>query len=104
MAFAAAARRLAPRYWIQTPYRYFPVEPHWLFPGFAQLPVPARAWVTRRWPLGSYAGVAGDRRRSVDHALEIELLSRTEMGHYFPDADIRCERVAGIPKSLIAVR
>jgi hypothetical protein len=31
--FAETAREAADRHWVQTPYRYFPVEPHWLFPG-----------------------------------------------------------------------
>ena len=30
---AEQVRELAPRHWIQTPYRYFPVEPHWMMPG-----------------------------------------------------------------------
>ena len=49
--FADAVRGLASRHWIQTPYRYFPVEPHWLFPGFQFLPLALRAEVARRWPL-----------------------------------------------------
>ena len=28
---------------VQTPYRYFPVEPHWLFPGLQFLPMGLRA-------------------------------------------------------------
>jgi hypothetical protein len=41
-AFAAAVRNAADRYWVQTPYRYFAIEPHWLFPGFQ----------SSRWPSG----------------------------------------------------
>ena len=29
--------QLSDRHWVQTPYRYFPIEPHWVFPG---VPVP----------------------------------------------------------------
>ena len=39
LRFAAEVHRLAARHWIQTPYRYFPIEPHWLFPGFQFMPV-----------------------------------------------------------------
>ena len=31
-------------------------------------------------------------------------MDRTQMRHYFPDAKLRAERVAGLTKSLIAVR
>lgn len=101
-AFAQAVGRLAPRHWVQTPYRYFPVEPHWLFPGFQFLPVSARAEISRRWPLvhtrspSHAAGVAA--------AMGVELLSRTEMAAYFPDSALRYERVAGVVKALIAVK
>jgi hypothetical protein len=30
---AGQVHRLAEHHWVQTPYRYFPLEPHWLFPG-----------------------------------------------------------------------
>ena len=45
-------RSKADRHWVQTPYRYFPIEPHWLFPGFQFLPLNARVAITRRWKLG----------------------------------------------------
>ena len=99
---AGVVREAAPRYWVQTPYRYFPVEPHYLFPGFQFLPVAARARLARSWPgvhtrATSWSG-------GVGVALEVELMSATEMRFLFPEAAIRYERLAGLPKSLIAVR
>ena len=101
-ALAENIHRLADRHWVQTPYRYFPVEPHWLFPFFQVLPVAARARVVRSWHIsGQYPS---DRAQAVEWAMSIELLTRTEMRHYFPDSDLLAERVAGMTKSLIAVK
>jgi len=33
-----------------------------------------------------------------------ELLDRTQLRYYFPDSEIRSERLMGLAKSLIAVR
>lgn len=42
--FAGMVKTLARRHWgVQTPYRYFSIEPHWLFPGLQFLPQSARA-------------------------------------------------------------
>jgi hypothetical protein len=92
---------LAPRYWIQTPYRYFPIEPHFLFPGMQFLPATARVRVAQHWPLVSRPA---SPRHATSHVLEIELLSVSEMKFYFPDSQIVHERLLGITKSLIAVR
>ncbi|EWM11130.1 class I SAM-dependent methyltransferase [Kutzneria sp. 744] len=89
------------RHWVQTPYRYFPIEPHWAFPGLQFLPVPARAAAVRLWPLG-HAAIPG-RAESTDAVLATELLSLTEMRLLFPDSDIWHERAAGLTKSLVAV-
>lgn len=101
-AFATAVRAMADRYWVQTPYRYFPVEPHWLFPGFQFLPVAARGRIAARWPINPYpsANVAA----GIADALDVELLSTTELRHLFPEAEILRERFLGLTKSLIAVR
>ena len=100
--FADNARTLADRHWIQTPYRYFPIEPHWVFPGFQFLPVKAKANVSRWWPLMHTNSTDADS--AIDAALDVQLLSKTEMQHYFPDSEIWDERSAGLVKSLIAVR
>src|SRR5215469_18971669 len=49
--FADSVHQLSDAHWVQTPYRYFPIEPHWMAPGMQFLPVTARAQVARRWPL-----------------------------------------------------
>jgi hypothetical protein len=99
---ADVIHRHAARHWVQTPYRYFPIEPHWAFPGLQFLPLPARAAAVRRWPLG-HAAIPG-RAESTDAVLATELLSLTEMRLLFPDSDIWHERAAGLTKSLVAVR
>jgi hypothetical protein len=102
-AFAEAVHSLAEHHWVQTPYRYFPIEPHFLFPGYQLLPVRAQAEVAIRWPIGNYA-VVKTVGEAVKRALAIELLSVAEMNHYFPESKIERERIAGLTKSLIAIR
>jgi SAM-dependent methyltransferase len=101
-ALAHNVTRLAPRHWVQTPYRYFPIEPHWVCPGMQFLPLPARIVVARFWPL------AHTRPSSMEEAAEavlwVELLGAREMRVLFPRSRILFERVIGIPKSVIAVR
>jgi hypothetical protein len=102
LAFAEVVRSMAPRYAVQTPYRYFPVEPHWVFPGMQFLPLNVRCWLAPRWPLGHTRGwpVA----EAEEEVMFTELLSLTEMRAYFPDAHIDLERLAGLPKSMTAFR
>ncbi|GGU23661.1 class I SAM-dependent methyltransferase [Streptomyces daghestanicus] len=100
--FVAAVETLAPRHWVQTPYRYFPVEPHFVAPGFQFLPLAARARLVRRWPL-VHSRPDGPES-ALDAVVSIELLTRTEMRYLFPRSVLLSERVLGVPKSLIAVR
>jgi hypothetical protein len=102
LEFADTVRASADRHWIQTPYRYFPVEPHWLFPWFQHLPVTTRAMISRHWPL--VHSPTTNQRTALNAVLEVELLSRTEMQVYFPESRILAERVGPLVKSLIAVR
>jgi hypothetical protein len=103
-AFAHHVRVLAKHHWVQTPNRWFPVEPHWLFPGFQYLPTRARAGVTRVWPIGAFTERRASLRQRMGDAMDVELLSASELQWYFEDSRIIRERVAGLPKSLIAIR
>jgi SAM-dependent methyltransferase len=87
--FAAEIRRVAGRYWVQTPNRYFPIEPHVLLPGYQFLPERAQR---RIWRIGMPRGPYE----------QIELLNAAELRRLFPDAVILRERFAGLTKSLIA--
>lgn len=102
LRFAETVHTLAEAHWVQTPYRYFPIEPHWLAPGMQFLPVALRATLAHRWPLGHTP--SPDRAAALRSVLWTELLDRTQMRHYFPDSAVRAERVLGLTKSLIAVK
>jgi hypothetical protein len=88
-------------HWVQTPNRYFPVDPLFLFPGFAMLPYRARVAVSRHWPFGQRQAESPDAAH--EHVLTIEYLTASELAHYFPGSEIWRERLAGFTKSLVAV-
>ncbi|WP_310527832.1 hypothetical protein [Nocardioides sp.] len=101
VALAAEVHALASRHWVQTPYRYFPLEPHWLFPGLQFLPMGVRARLAASWPL------AHSRPESSAEAMSevqwTELVGVAELRAYFPTSRIHRERVAGVTKSLVAI-
>jgi hypothetical protein len=100
--FAEVVRESAPSWWVQTPYRYFPIEPHWIFPFFQFLPFATRVAVTRHWPT-LHVGATPGRAEAAELVASVELISGTEMRTYFPESDIWFERIAGVPKSMVAV-
>ncbi|MCZ8333375.1 MAG: class I SAM-dependent methyltransferase [Rhodobacteraceae bacterium] len=95
-ALAQEARRLAPRYWVQTPSVWFPIEAHtylpfwWFYPPFLK-----RAFI-KRW------------RRDLPEWCEMiegtTVLPFAELRALFPEATILTERLIGLPKSYIATR
>jgi hypothetical protein len=101
---AETIAQLSSHYWVQTPARYFPLEPHWIFPGFQFLPVTTRAAISRRWPLSPPNLRRRSRLDAVDDVLEVELVSTAEMGRLFPDAELWPERILGMTKSIVAIR
>jgi hypothetical protein len=101
IAFAEQVHMLAPRHWVQTPYRYFPLEPHWLFPLMQFLPTNSRARVAYSWPLVHTRPASLEEARSA--VMWTELLSKTEMQSYFPSSRIVSEKLVGVSKSLCAV-
>ena len=102
-AFAGEVRRLASRYYVQTPYFWFPVEPHFSAPFFhwRSEQSRARSLMKRRHGFADRAKDMGQAMRDVQHA---RLLDKTQFRFLFPDAAHVDERVAGLTKSLIAVR
>ena len=103
-AFAAETRRLAANYYVQTPNFWFPIDPHYYrFPLFHWLPRPMRASLFRKLPV-AHSGRAADWERALDLVDASRLLDRQQMYALFPDGTLHAERVAGLSKSLIAIR
>lgn len=97
---AAEVVRVGRRYFVQTPNFWFPLEPHFLVPGFQFLPVRLRVDLLRRFSLGHYARTADPV--AAEHAVRlIRLMTRRELRAAFPGGQIWSERVAGLTKSFI---
>lgn len=102
-AFASEARRLARRYYIQTPYFWFPIEPHFSAPFFhwRSEQSRARALMKRAHGFAPKADNVGQAMRDVQDA---RLLDKAQFRFLFPDARHMDERFGGLTKSLLAVR
>lgn len=101
--FAAQVRRLAPSYWIQTPNRRFPMEPHYLTPFVHWFPPSLQKRLLRN--LSVWGLIARPGQRQVDAVVdELRLLNERDLARLFPDARILREKALGLTKSIIAVR
>jgi hypothetical protein len=94
---------VAPYYYVQTPYFWFPVEPHAIAPFYHWLPNGWRAKLNMAMALGNYprAKDIGEAMRAVQDAI---MLDRAQMAYLFPDATIRFEWFGPLPKSIMAIR
>lgn len=101
--FAKEVRRLAPNYFIQTPYFWFPIEPHFMTVFFHWLPRSTRIWMLLHFDLGNHP-----RSLTVYEAAgkleNYRLLDRQMLTALFPEAQIISEKFLGLTKSLIATR
>lgn len=98
---ASEVRRVGTRYFVQTPNRWFPIEPHFLTPGFQFLPLSLRVWMVSHFSVGWYPRIsdADEARHEVE---SIVLLSESRFRALFPDASIYREKMLGLTKSFVA--
>jgi SAM-dependent methyltransferase len=104
--FADEVRRVGERYWVQTPNRWFPIEPHLLTPFLHYLPRAMQGALAHRWTVwDAFERPSPDRRAFyIEHYLNnIRLLAASEMSTLFPEARILRERTLGLTKSVIAI-
>lgn len=100
---AAEIRRVGRSYFVQTPNYWFPLEPHFLVPGFQWLPLAVRARLLENFDLGHIARQR-DARLAFETVQSIRLLREHEVSTLFPEAVIWRERFLGVTKSLVAYR
>lgn len=97
---AEEIRRVGRGYFIQTPNKYFPLEPHFLFPLFQFLPISLRVWLMVNFDLGWFSKTK-DRIKARQIVKSIQLLGRSEFARLFPEASLYEEKFFGLTKSLI---
>ncbi len=93
------AIRIGKNYYVQTPNYYFPIEPHWIFPGFQFLPFNTRVFLTHHFALGNFSKITNknEAKRLVS---EISLLTEKEMKALFPGGKVYREMFMGFKKSV----
>ena len=103
VAFAREICRVATQVWVQTPARWFLIEPHLLTPFIHYLP---KSWQRHLLRYFSIWGLVTkpSPRQIEELLLEIRLLTFAEMRQLFPDCEIRRERFFGLTKAYVAVR
>jgi SAM-dependent methyltransferase len=94
--FAAEIRRISKRYFVQTPYKYFPIEQHSFLPFFVVL-------LPRRWQVRLMRFLFAHGWIKPVYP-DFRLLTISEMRALFPDAEIVLERYRGLIKSIVAIK
>lgn len=102
-AFARELQRVAGRYYVQTPNKWFFIEPHLLAPFIHFLP---RRMLRK---LVRYCSIWGLVNKPTQAQIDAEvdtitLLDVDQMRKLFPDAEIHRERFLGMTKSIIAIK
>ena len=100
--FAREIRRVAEKYYLQTPNYWFPVEPHFMTPFFHWLSRFLRIKLVQHFNLGNFR-----KTKEYDAAKNIvvgrSLLSGKELKELFPDGRMSGERFCFLTKSLIVI-
>lgn len=101
--FSREFKRLAKRYFIQTPNYWFPIEPHCMTPFYHWLPKPTRLWLVSHFALGNWSKAVStdDAVRQVESA---RLLNKKMFCALFEDAEVTAEQVMFLAKSFVAIK
>jgi hypothetical protein len=97
---AKEVQRIAPYYFLQTPNYFFPLEPHFHFPGFQWLPNQTRIWLMMHFSLGWHKKIIEIKNAEalINHN---RLMRKKELESLFPNAKIIPEKILGLVKSFI---
>jgi SAM-dependent methyltransferase len=93
-------RRVAKRYFIQTPNRYFPIEPHSFMPFFQFFPLRLKIWLLAHLDMGWYKKLK-DKDKAREVADSVRLLDRKEIKGLFPEASVYEEKFLWLTKSFV---
>lgn len=97
---AEEVKRVGKRYYVQTPDRYFPIEPHVLLPFFQFLPFGLQVFLLTHFRSPWGWKIQG-REEAEEYVQAIRLLTEAELRQLFPDAKIYKEKFLGLTKSFV---
>lgn len=98
--FANEIQRVSQRYFVQTPYYWFPIDPHYGIPFFQFVPIQMKALIIKYL---TPDGKGLDYESCLNAAEGYTMLTKTQFKNLFPKAHIIQEKVWGITYSLIAI-
>lgn len=97
---AEEIKRVGSKYFIQTPNKYFFIEPHFCFPFYNFLPHVLQIELLTHFKLG-WISKRKNRKDASDFIKAIRLLSKKELESLFPDSTLYEEKFLGLTKSFI---
>ena len=90
---AEEVQRIGKRYIVQTPNRYFPIEPHVLIPFFQFFPLGLKVFIATHTPNWGW------KSSHIGELSTIRLMTEKELRSIFPGARVYKERFLGVTKS-----
>jgi hypothetical protein len=97
---ALEIQRVGRMHYVQTPNKYFVIEPHFLLPYFQFFPRPVAITILTKTPLSR--GHRWDPAFAAEYVDEIDLLSKRFLTSCFPSSQIAKESLFGFAKSYTA--
>ena len=84
--------------YLQTPNKYFILEPHFLVPFFQFLPLKLKSFLIKHFQMG-YMPKAQTNKEALEIAKSVRLLTEKELTRLFPGVEIHKEKLCGMTKS-----
>jgi hypothetical protein len=99
---AREIRRVGKNYFVQSPNKYFVIEPHYALPIFQFIPKKLGYLILTKTKLSRFN--KWDPQAAQQYLDEIRLLSLKDMRYLFPDGSVYREEVFGMDKSFTLYR
>jgi hypothetical protein len=104
-AMADGIRSIADAYYVQTPNRRFPLEPHFVEPMYlSPLCHPRMPEAVRQWAAGRTASGGSNPEQTRQILRSIRLMNKPELMACFPDGELVPEKFHGLVKSWMVYR
>lgn len=101
--FSEEVARLGKIIYLQTPYFWFPIEPHFMMPFFHWLPESIRVWMVMHFTLGHRKRLR-NREEAIESVRSVNIVDENKFRQLFPFCEIRKEKILFFTKSLIGIR